>query len=265
MSRSTPHYPDRIHGSRELRVGAVPQVRNESGPRTREPLQAARVPEMVDQCDRHHWLTGTQCDRARGHAGRHHGITDWGQEMTWLGLRQKERRLSQLGVASRLREVARAEGWDDLVLDVDPSGYVRGDHEHRTVRAYRPRWWESLWWPLKRQVEDVRFFFRITLPEFFIRGRRGWAPSDTWNLDRYLSRIMGESLARFAESNHGWPGEGSDWPRFEDWQAEIRIQAAALLAYASEESSWSDGWRERGEANAKAIARLSEYWGALWD
>lgn len=130
---------------------------------------------------------------------------------------------------------------------------------------YKRRWWESLWWPLKRRKDAISFFARITVPEFFIRGRRGWAPSDTWNLDGYFSRVMGEALARFAESTHGWPGEESEWPKFEDWQAEIRTQSKALLAYANEEFNWNGGWQERAEANAKAIARLSEYWGHLWD
>ena len=135
----------------------------------------------------------------------------------------------------------------------------------RDLLNYRPRWWENLYWPLIRHVREIRFFFRITVPEFFIRGRRGWAPSDMWNLDGYLSRVMGEALTHFAESTHGWPGEDSGWPTFEDWQAEIRTQANALLAYANHDTDWNDGWRDRAEANAKAIARLSEYWGHLWD
>ena len=52
---------------------------------------------------------------------------------------------------------------------------------------------------IRRNIREFR--------EVFIRGKRGWAPSDTWNLDVYLARVIGESLNHLADSTYGWPGE----------------------------------------------------------
>ena len=96
-----------------------------------------------------------------------------------------------------------------------------------------------------------------TVKAFFMRGRRGWAPSDTWNLDRYWAKMMGESLAHLAEHTHGWPGEGSGWESMESWQAEMRLHAGVLQAYSKD-------WEGKVEVGP-TLHRLSEIWGHLWD
>ncbi len=43
------------------------------------------------------------------------------------------------------------------------------------------------------------------IKEFFIRGKKGWAPSDVWNLDCYLSKVIYESLVYLKKTQHGYP------------------------------------------------------------
>jgi hypothetical protein len=43
------------------------------------------------------------------------------------------------------------------------------------------------------------------IKEFFIRGKRGWAPSDTWSLDAYLSKVIYESLLYLQKTQCGYP------------------------------------------------------------
>jgi hypothetical protein len=97
------------------------------------------------------------------------------------------------------------------------------------------------------------------LGEFIHRGRHGWAPRDTWGLDGYLARVIGESVNHLADHTHGWPGDGSRWPLFEDWQKELHKNANDLLAYA-------DGLYDVDPLDPEpALNRLASFWGHLWD
>jgi len=133
------------------------------------------------------------------------------------------------------------------------------------LESLRPGPFMSRYYAILRIPSNLRRKWR-EFREFFIRGRRGWAPSDTWNLDVYLALVMGESLARLAESSHGWPGEGSEWPTFEDWQSELRGHSRVLLAYSK---SWDwKGLSETEECRREievSIARLATLWDHLWD
>jgi hypothetical protein len=93
--------------------------------------------------------------------------------------------------------------------------------------------------------------------EFFQRGRRGWAPSDTWSLDHYLAGVMGESLHRLAESGKSWPGLSAEWPTQKAWADELHRHAAVLSAYSTD-------WESKVEVGP-SLHRLASIWGDLWD
>jgi hypothetical protein len=94
------------------------------------------------------------------------------------------------------------------------------------------------------------------LAEFVHRGRHGWAVSDTWNLDGYLARVMGESIHHLADHTHGWPGFAEQG--FEEWQAELHKHADALLAYEKAEL--------HGDLDPRpTLHRLADIWWHLWD
>jgi hypothetical protein len=89
------------------------------------------------------------------------------------------------------------------------------------------------------------------------RVRRGWAPRDVWSLDHHLCATTGAMLAHLADNTHGWPG-GPEFPEFEDWQRALRAQAAALLAYDTDD--------EAAMANAaEALRWVADNLTALWD
>jgi len=58
---------------------------------------------------------------------------------------------------------------------------------------------------LSRTYQSISFFLRITLPEYFIRGKRGWGNSDTWSLDWYLSNVIKETVSHLKDNTHGYP------------------------------------------------------------
>jgi hypothetical protein len=81
--------------------------------------------------------------------------------------------------------------WNDLLsytLGIDFSGWLRYSHLPDVARVTwgRPGW-----------VRDIYTFYH--------RGRYGWAPRDTWNLDHYLNRVLGCTLQHLAEKTRGTP------------------------------------------------------------
>lgn len=123
---------------------------------------------------------------------------------------------------------------------------------------------------IKRRYKSIVSFPRnryYAFRAFYQRGTRGWSDQDVWSLDDYLAKVMGESIAHLAESSHGWPGEGSEWPKFEDWQNELRAVSKQLLAY--HDNHWTTNSIQEEERVykdfVKALKRVSKYWGHLWD
>ncbi len=58
-----------------------------------------------------------------------------------------------------------------------------------------------LFWRIVRLPGDIRRNIR----DFIQRGRRGWADSDTWSFEHYLSKIIVEGVKYLKEINHTLP------------------------------------------------------------
>lgn len=79
------------------------------------------------------------------------------------------------------------------------------------------------------------------------RSRRGWADPDTWSLDGYLARLIGESIEHLRRYGHGFPNGMTS----EEWDELLGHISGPLLAY---EGHWEhvDGetpaeWQDRQE------------------
>lgn len=59
----------------------------------------------------------------------------------------------------------------------------------------------GLFWQLIRLPGDVRRNIR----DFFQRGRRGWANSDTWGFDYYLSKVLLGGMEHLEKDQNGMP------------------------------------------------------------
>jgi hypothetical protein len=84
----------------------------------------------------------------------------------------------------------------------------------------------EFYYVIKRGIRHLSTFPRV-ISEFFIRGKNGWAPSDTWSLDYYNSKVMIGAISHLRSNNVGHPclDEWSD--NEEDWEF---IWAAILTA-----------------------------------
>jgi len=59
----------------------------------------------------------------------------------------------------------------------------------------------GLFWQLVRLPGDIRRNIR----DFFQRGRRGWANSDTWEFSHYLSKVILGGVEHLEKIQHGMP------------------------------------------------------------
>jgi hypothetical protein len=67
---------------------------------------------------------------------------------------------------------------------------------------------------------DIKYFFQ--------RGWRGYADTDVWSVDWYLSSFMPAAIAKLRADTHGYPMGMEEWADSEDDQ--IAVWAAILTA-----------------------------------
>lgn len=116
-------------------------------------------------------------------------------------------------------------------------------------------WWLRRWF----QWHEWRWLYRRFI-EFFIRGRRGWAPSDTWGLDHYIAQILAEALPYLAEHKHGWPAEffpdgglGTSYTEKDNQAAQ-----AAWTAWLHEKGEWFDWYARDDDGTSDALGWIAE-------
>lgn len=156
--------------------------------------------------------------------------------------------------------------WNDLLwytIGIDFSGWLH----YREIGTTPVRWRCPGW------CRDIYTFYH--------RGRYGWAPRDVWNLDHYLNRVLGSTLAHLADTTHGTPngyplGAATD---HEKWEADLRKWSAAFLDL----HAWDDGGdveeyekgtdirvqikmeQDKYRKVEKTLKQMAPWWGGLWD
>jgi len=127
------------------------------------------------------------------------------------------------------------------------------------------------------------------------RIRKGWSPNDIWNLEMYLSSIIGESLDFLASHHMGYPGN-EPFETSEKWEDWLRAQAYPFKHYLEDndnENPFSEEFikcldidtldlisdelrknynetdrkiqEKKYQEVQKAMEELGKYWGHLWD
>lgn len=95
------------------------------------------------------------------------------------------------------------------------------------------------------------------------RAIRGWDDTAIWNLDIHLCATLSAQLITLASTGHGYP---SLHPSAEEWDDELRHNAALLDAYAA-----GEGTMDRTENNARteggrtALCWVADNLDKLWD
>lgn len=67
------------------------------------------------------------------------------------------------------------------------------------------QWYNHCYWWIKHGIWQRLSETPLIIKSFFQRGIRGWADSDTWGLDFYLSKIIYEGLVYLKKHKQGFP------------------------------------------------------------
>jgi hypothetical protein len=99
------------------------------------------------------------------------------------------------------------------------------------------------------------------------RARRGWADSDVWSLDSYLTDVITGMISNLRDNAHGYPGNLGGMPEWVDILNEIVDGFEAKRELNESALSWSDpAAAQRLEAKfERGMELLTKYWSSLWD
>ena len=153
----------------------------------------------------------------------------------------------------------------NLVMQHDMDNYIKGNNMGLNVfkdYPYSKKYYLLHPWKfLKHSYYNIR--------DFIWRGTKGFAPSDTWNLDSWLLQVLPAALKYLAEHSHGWPSN-EKFPKFEDCQdCEGNNKNEYYNDYMNQFNDWDNKWKkdehgnlvykpEQSELDKKYFNRLKE-------
>jgi len=82
------------------------------------------------------------------------------------------------------------------------------------IKFTKPGRMKRIYYFLRRQVEWVRLFFKVTIPNSIQRVRKGYGFADTWSFDYYLANVISSGIKTLKDRNFGVPSciiEAEDW------------------------------------------------------
>ena len=95
-----------------------------------------------------------------------------------------------------------------------------------------------------------------------LRGRQGWVPSDTWNLDGYLAALLADALTYLRDHGHGHPGNITQ----ETWDGILAEMVEGFAAWRDHDTVASVAAEDEAYRKLRRSLRLMHRWyGHLWD
>ena len=107
----------------------------------------------------------------------------------------------------------------------------------------------------------------MKLKNFILRGKNGWCPDDTWNLDSYLAKVISESIKYLKKHTISYP----DGMTFKQWKGILsQISKGINAPYNLDESVNNMGkYNEQSKLARKkqqeALKLFVKYFNNLWD
>lgn len=128
------------------------------------------------------------------------------------------------------------------------------------------------WWHIRNNTE---YFFR-SLKWAWQRVTRGYADTDLWNLDMYLTYLLPAMFRSLADNGCGFP---TDMDSYDEWKNYL-YKMAQHFENANDEyysgppidtnkENWKKQWEEHKDyiisEREKGIEMLKKRWDNLWD
>jgi len=100
----------------------------------------------------------------------------------------------------------------------------------------------------------------MKLKNFILRGKNGWCPEDTWNLDCYLAKVISETTAYLAKTTHGAPIGVSS----KGWK-KILKQISKDIVIKDDVLSSTKKSQRAYKKRQEALELFVKYFNFLWD
>lgn len=156
---------------------------------------------------------------------------------------------------------------------------------------------DQKWWPygINRFVKDIPWKLR-QVKYFFMRGKNGWSPMDTWSFDCYLARVIKEGLEHMIKNATGYqtglcsackdPSKPLAKNSFEPADCTCEKEWPAIMQKIADGITAVDEFEDDDEANKlihinfeaykrlsdaayatqkDALLLLAEHWNRIWD
>lgn len=91
------------------------------------------------------------------------------------------------------------------------------------------------------------------------RARHGWAPQDTWNLQRHLGEVIAGSVEHLRDNTHSYPAGTTP----QEWEAILTEIAEGFRAYDAVDPNRVP--QETAAKLQRSHELLARWWGDLWD
>lgn len=99
----------------------------------------------------------------------------------------------------------------------------------------------------------------MKLKNFVLRGKNGWCPEDTWNLDAYLAKVISETTDYLRKNLNGYPNGLS----LRSWKKILKQISRDIIVRDDiiTEKSQLEAYAKR----KKALELFVKYFNFLWD
>lgn len=108
-------------------------------------------------------------------------------------------------------------------------------------------------------IGDVKLFVK----GFFQRGRRGYAKSDLWSFDTYLSKVIGEGVLELAKHGQGWPS--GEFKTYREWKATLNKMGKGFLNYHEKVYTVAGLTSKDTERLEESLELFKKHFLNLWD
>lgn len=102
---------------------------------------------------------------------------------------------------------------DKEKLKWEPTCSLEALFRHLENRKWYEKLYDRIYGIIYRLPQNTRHLLR-SIKSYFIRGKRGWAPMDTWSLDAYLAEVIRDSVTHLRNTACGHP---SDLSSMDEW------------------------------------------------
>ena len=173
--------------------------------------------------------------------------------------------------AFRLAWDQKTTGALPVSLTVNKAFIEKMEKQDRDYKIYHQLWYikiidsleEIFWFPVVRLWDKVIDIPNI-IKDFIMRGMRGYADSDLWSLDSYLSSWLPAALKQLKEDKHGYPGDLTEkkWDKILDQMIEAFEIDYKILEYEYKDLK---DFKRLDKIRRKGLQLFAEYYNNLWD